>query len=168
MIPIFKNGDYPPLRRWTEPAQIAWFTIFAIILYFMSGLVLTTLGLPSHTLQRIASIRKIDIPANIFVNICYPFVTTILAIWLPMVLIRWSKKPANIQMLFAGVVFALLHIKQGPAEVIQKFMVGWLLAACFTFCNKENWTKAYRITSITHASFNTFLLFFYLIIRWLT
>ena len=156
------------MRQWKEPAQIAWFTLFAILLYFMTGMVLTTLGLPSHTLERVETIKSIDVPANLFINICYPFVTTIAAIWFPMILIHWIKKPLNIQMVFAGAVFALLHIKLGPAEMIQKFMVGWLLAACFVFCNHDNWTKAYRVTSISHALFNVSLLFFYLLIRLLT
>lgn len=51
MITIFRDGDYPPLRRWEEHSQIVWFASFALILYFMTGLILSWVGIHNSMYQ---------------------------------------------------------------------------------------------------------------------
>ena len=165
MITIFRDGDYPPLRRWEEHSQIVWFASFALILYFMTGLILSWVGIHNSMYQLFDGKDFFAICSYFIIFTVYPFLATFFAQWLPIILVRWLKKPVNIQMLFAGFWFAFIHLKFGPAEVLQKFMVGWVLAACFVFCRKDSWIKAYRVTSLSHSLFNLCLFFYFLILR---
>lgn len=167
MYLLFQKGDYPPLRRWAEPSQIVFFAAFAFLLYFFSGLILTTLGLPDVVREDLAKRSNFKLVGIFLTKITYPFATTIFAQWLPMLLVRWMKKPVKTQMIFAGAWFAFLHIKLGPAEVIQQFFVGWVLATCFVFCRRDSFAKAYRATSIAHALTNSASLAYMLLFIWL-
>jgi hypothetical protein len=168
MYRLFQEGDYPPLRRWKEPAQTVFFAMFAFVLYLMVGFILTPFGFAQLVKEQLSQVSGIDIFAVFVFRLTYPFVATIVAQWLPMVLLRWTRKPVKHQMLFAGAWFAFLHLKFGFSEVVQKFFVGWVLAACFVFCRKDSWTKAYRVTSIAHAIFNTMALVYILLLIWLS
>ena len=165
MITIFRDGDYPPLRRWSEPAQIIGFALFALFLYCITGFLLSLIGIHNYTYRRFENIDIFAIFSYLIIFSLYPFMATAFAQWLPIVLIRWLKKPVNMQILFAAFWFAFFHIKFGPAEVLQKFMAGWVLAACFVFCRKDSWIKAYRVTSLSHALLNLCLFFYFLILR---
>jgi hypothetical protein len=168
MKTLFQNGDYPPLRRWSDSAQILVFALFCFLLYTAAGMVLATFHIHSTVGQWLADISGIRFLALFLEMIFYPFLFTLFTQWLPMVLIRWTKKPVNIQMLFAGAWFALFHIKFGPVEMIQKFFVGWVLAACFVFCRKESFKKAFLVTSLSHSLFNIFFLLYFLLIHYVT
>jgi len=161
---LFRDGECLELRRWSEPAQMVGFAACALFINLTIGYVISPLGFTDQKEVPARLIQGLGVWVAIFItSFLAPFYETIIGQWLPMVVARWAKKTPPIQILYASIWFGILHIRNGPANVIQAFGIGWVFASCFMFCRKEDWLKAYRVTTVAHIlhNFVVFMLFLF-------
>ncbi len=162
-MPLFRDGECPELRQWSEVSQILGFTACAVI----ANYVLSNLFHPFHFIEslgfHVKLIQDLGTIGAFTVVIGKPIPMTAFGQWLPIIVARWQKKPPFMQLIWAAIWFGILHATYGLHYVIQSIGVGWILASCFLFCRKENWFKAYRVTTIVHALHNAiiFALFYF-------
>ncbi len=163
-MPLFRDGDCPPLRRWSEPAQIAGFAACALFINFLIGFLISPFGFTDSVEFKEEIIVSFGVIGGLLlVSVVGPFMETVYGQWLPLVVGRWAKWPPVNRILLASSWFAVLHIGNGPAHVFQAFGMGWVFASCFLFCRKESWLKALRVTSLAHALNNAVVLVLFLV-----
>ncbi len=154
-MPLFRDGECEPLRRWHEAAQIVGFAACALLVNLVIGLLIKPLG---FTGAREINQGLIELHGKSFaffmIVIVAPFTETIYIQWLPLMVSKIARRKPIVQILWASCWCSLMHIPQGFAYILQNFGVGWVLASCFLFCRKEEWLKAYRVTSIAHVIHN--------------
>ncbi|HOJ59074.1 MAG TPA: hypothetical protein PK878_02195 [bacterium] len=161
-MPLFRDGNCPPLRRWSEPAQIAGFAACAVFINLIAGFVLTPLQFTNPIQVQGVSLKPNSLIPSLLMEIfLYPAAETLYSQWLPLFLARFAKRTPLIQILWSATWFAVLHIKLGPAYVLHSFTVGWVLASCFLFSRKESWLKAYRATTLANAAHKAVMLTLY-------
>ncbi len=158
-MPLFGDGDCPPLRRWSEPAQIIFFAVTALAVNCFISLLIAPLQFSSTRVVFDAFIQDKGLIGAYFILVSAPLYETIVGQWAPMVFTKWLKKPTQHAVFYAAIWFGLIHIRAGAAYVIQNIGVGWILAGCFLFGRREGFFKAYRLTTIAHALHNTLVFF---------
>ena len=154
-MPLFRDGTCEPLKRWSEPAQIAGFAACMLFVNLVIGLLVSPLGLSgaSEVKDRLIGNHGAFFTFFLLVVVA-PFTETIYGQWLPLFVGRIAKRTPFFRILWAACWFSILHIPDGLAAILQNFGVGWVLGSCFLFCLDESWLKAYRVTSIAHAVHN--------------
>lgn len=165
-MPLFRDGECPPLWRWSEMAQVLLFAASALFINLLIGFLISPFGFTDSVEIPQKSINDYGkVGAFLITTIASPFLETLIGQWLPLLLAKWAKRPPPTRILWSAVFFSILHISNGPASVIQTFFVGWVLASCFLFCRKHSWAKAYRVTSLAHSIHNlvVFILFLLLV-----
>ncbi|MFB3787894.1 MAG: type II CAAX prenyl endopeptidase Rce1 family protein [bacterium] len=164
-MPLFRDGKCPPLRRWSEPAQIAGFAACALFINLLAGFALAPLGFtnPIRAQQSAINLQS-PVTSTLVEVVCDPAVETLYGQWLPLLAARFAKRSPIVQILWSAIWFTVLHIRYGPAYMIHTFLVGWILASGFLFCRQESWIKAYRATtlaSVVHKAVMTALFFMF-------
>ncbi|RJP34243.1 MAG: hypothetical protein C4527_03060 [Candidatus Omnitrophota bacterium] len=162
-MPLFYDGRCPELKTWSEFSQILGFTVCALLANFIPSTLIHSFHF-LHALQfQTQVIDDYGMIGAVFLALGRPIILTGFGQWLPMIVAGWQKKTLPIQLLWAAIWFAILHVHYGPTHLIQYFAVGWVLASCFVFCRQDGLYKAYRVTTIVHALHNIaiLLLFYY-------
>ncbi len=165
-MPLFRDGKCPPLRRWSEPAQIAGFAACALFINLLAGFALAPLGFTNPIQAQQAAINlQSPVASTLLEVVCDPVVETLYGQWLPLLAARFAKRVPMVQIFWSATWFAVLHIRYGPAYMIHTFFVGWILASCFLFCRQESWIKAYRATALASAAHKTVMAVLFFLFR---
>jgi hypothetical protein len=160
-MPLFRDGDCPPLERWSEPAQIVFFAASGLAASFVIGFLFKSIGVENA----LSIMSRNGFSTNLFGAfvraVCYPFIETVIGIWLPIFFMKITKRKPFYQIAFASVIYAILHLTDGVLVVLSTFFTGWILASGFVFCQQTGWLKAFRVVSVAAAIHNAVLLFLY-------
>ncbi len=167
-MPFLRDGNCPPLLRWSEPAQIAGFTSACLISSMTVALLLYSIGVDSAIASICRSGYSSHILGALIRVVCYPFVETLMAQWLPILALKIVKKQPVFRIAFSSVIFALIHLNDGFIVAFASFFTGWILASAFIFCQQISWIKAYRVVSIANSVHNSILFFGFMLYQWLT
>lgn len=163
-MPLFQDGDCPPLRNWSEIGQIAGFAGCALFINFAIGQLILPLGFNDSNEFKETVVDSYGIFLGfIWLTIFAPLSETFVGQMLPLGVARLLRRTPIVQIAWSAAWFALLHIPNGPAHILQNFGAGWVFAVSFLFGWKESWIKAYRLTCCTHALHNLIVFSFYLL-----
>ncbi len=164
-MPLFRDGECPELRRWSEFSQIIWFAVCALVANYLLSLIIFPFQFTDTLDYQTNLVDNFGVIGAFFMMIGRPIYETLIGQWLPLTVARLTKKRPLIQLIWASVWFSILHLPNGPAHVIQSIGVGWVLASCFLYSRKESWFKAYRVTTISHALHNAVVFLVFLFFR---
>lgn len=154
-MPLFRDGQCEPLKRWPEIYQIVGFAFYMLFINLAIGLLLAPLNLYGASEIKQRMIENHGFFFTFFlVVIVAPFTETLYGQWLPLFVAKIAKRTPLMQLLWAACWFSILHIPEGLASMLQNFGIGWVLAASFLFCRYDSWLKSYRVTSFAHAIHN--------------
>lgn len=160
-MPLFRDGECPPLERWNEGAQIVFFAGTCLAASTIAGLVFSGMGI-DHALTSICRNGFSDhLFGAIIRALCTPFLESFIGIWLPLFFMRVLKREAVVRIGFAAVIYAILHLTDGFLVFFSSLITGWILASGFIFCQQTSWIKAFRVVSISSALHNAVLLLVY-------
>jgi len=162
-MPLFRDGECEPLRRWPEFAQILSFSAIALFLNYALGFLIMPLGFTDAQEFLIQITDKGMLLGFLSAALVAPFYETFIGQWFPLFAAKIFRRKPFEQLIWATVWFSILHLSNGPAHVIQNLGVGWVLASCFLFCWKETLFKAIRVTFAVHAIHNTFVFTIFLL-----
>lgn len=153
-MPLFRDGDCPPLRRWSERDQIVFFAACALGVNLTIGILISPFGFTDAAGFQAGLLENHGLFLAYIQVLFAPFYETIIGQWLPMLAGKLMKKPPPVRIAMASVWFGLLHVVNGPASMIQAAGVGWIFACAFAFGVRRDFFAAYRITTYSHVLHN--------------
>lgn len=160
-MPLLRDGNCPPLERWSEMAQIAFFAAAGLTASVFVGLLTGSMGV-DHAMRYVCRNGFSPNVFGAFVRaICQPFMETIIGIWLPIFFMKILKRKPLLRIAFASVIYSILHLSDGLIVVLSSFLCGWIFSSGFVFCRQSGWLKAFRVISIASAIHNGVLMVVY-------
>lgn len=162
-MPLFQDGECPPLQRWSESAQIAGFMACCVLGSLTVGLIFFGVGVENALQDACRNGYTSGIVSALLRAVFKPFFETIIAQWLPIFFMTIVKKPVIFRIGFSSALYALLHLTDGLVVTAASLINGWILASAFVFCQRTGWAKALRVVSIASALQNVILLLIYLL-----
>lgn len=161
-MPLLRDGHSERFAQLSEPAQIAVLTILSVFVNLAAGLILLPFQLTDAQEFKTQLLETNGTEAAMLIVVIFgPVVETLIGQVLPLFLGFLGNRPRWERILWSAVWFAILHIPNGPAHMVQTFFLGWVFGATFLFGWDQSFLKAYRMTTIVHALHNiiVFMLF---------
>lgn len=152
---LFRDAESPRLSRWSEWGQVLFFTAWALLLNFaVATLILPFRFTDAEGLMQDVTNDMGPIASFMLIVFIGPLTETAYGQFFPLFAAKIFRRSRFTSLVWAAGWFSILHIANGPANFIQSFFIGYILAVAFLFCWNDSWIKAYRVTAAAHALHN--------------